>query len=142
MNLNWRWRSTYSCSTGSGVSAESGWAPVGGSQRCSARLHRRTCMSQERRLYFLYLFGVEGWSLGSLRCLRRRETREAGQCRRLRNRRPIFSVMLRVLTWGLAGCSSGIRWCSCRTGSVSAAVSEPRRWSPCWSGPAGGGNSG
>lgn len=36
---------------------------------CSARRHRRTCMSQERRLYFLYLLGVEGWSLGSLRCL-------------------------------------------------------------------------
>lgn len=38
---------------------------------CSVRLHSRTCMSQERRLYFLYLLGVEGWSLGSLRCLRR-----------------------------------------------------------------------
>lgn len=29
-------------------------------------------MSQERRLYFLYLLGVDGWSLGSLRCLRER----------------------------------------------------------------------
>ena len=62
--------STHSCSTGSCVLA-SGWVSVGGSHMCSARLHKRTCMSQERRLYFLYLLGVEGWSLASLRCLRR-----------------------------------------------------------------------
>lgn len=40
---------------------------------CSVRLQSRTCMSQDRRLYFLYLLGVDGWSLGSLRCLRRVE---------------------------------------------------------------------
>lgn len=33
-------------------------------------------MSQERRLYFLYLLGVEGWSLESLTCLRRRDQRQ------------------------------------------------------------------
>lgn len=57
----------------------SGWLSVGGSHRCRARLHSRTCMSQDRRLYFLYLLGVEGWSLGSLRCLRRRRGGGQGQ---------------------------------------------------------------
>lgn len=52
--------STHSCSTGSSESKVSGWDSEGGSHRCSARLHRRTCVSQERRLYFLYMLGVEG----------------------------------------------------------------------------------
>lgn len=73
---------TYSCSTGSWKSAASGGSSVGGSHMCSARLHRRTCMSQERRLYFLYLLGVEGWSFGSLRCLREGES----------NRAPILTI--------------------------------------------------
>lgn len=68
MQIKWC-HATYSWSTGSRVSEPSTWLSDGGSHKCSARLHIRTCMSHERRLYFLYLFGVEGWNLWSLSCL-------------------------------------------------------------------------
>lgn len=59
---------TYSWSTGSCPSA-SLCDSDGGSHPYRALRQTRTCMSQDRRLYFLYLFGVDGCSPGILRRL-------------------------------------------------------------------------
>lgn len=59
---------TYSWSRGS-CSSASPCASDRGSHACRALRQRRTCMSQDRRLYFLYLFGVDGCSPGILRRL-------------------------------------------------------------------------
>ena len=52
-----------------------------------------------------------------------------------------IQTQLCFLTWGFAAGSSGIRWCFCHIGSVSAAASERQRWSLCLLGQGGGGSS-
>ena len=42
---------------------------AGGSHACSLTFQSLICWSQERRLYFLNLFGVRGWMPGWRRCL-------------------------------------------------------------------------
>lgn len=42
---------------------------AGGSQAWSLTFHSFICWSQERRLYFLNLLGVRGWTPGFLKCL-------------------------------------------------------------------------
>lgn len=54
---------------------------AGGSQACSLTFHSLICWSQERRLYFLNLLGVFGWTPGWRMCLKTRNTRvNADQC--------------------------------------------------------------
>lgn len=54
-------------------------SPVGGSQACSLTFHSLICWSQERRLYFLNLLGVFGWTPGWRMCLKTKKVKRKKQ---------------------------------------------------------------
>lgn len=111
---------------------------AGGSHACSLTFHSLICWSHERRLYFLNLLGVFGWTPGRRMCLKTEDQEQKNWCLISLLKGPVNMQMFIMLidvcmkrTLEPPGCNGHRPVCSFHSWFVSVAVAAQPHQSPC-----------